>query len=60
MLEVEVTGNEVVIRGYTSCFYLKQLALQAALDVMGSAGATRVQLNLQISGKPATTGSDAH
>jgi hypothetical protein len=59
MLEVEVTDNEVVIRGYTSCFYLKQLALQAALDVIGSADATRVQLNVQIPGMSATTGTDA-
>ena len=34
MLKVEVTGDNVVVRGCVPCDYLKQLALQGILDVL--------------------------
>jgi hypothetical protein len=44
MLEVEVKGALVVIRGWISCYYLKQLAIRAALEVVGFARPVRVEL----------------
>jgi hypothetical protein len=51
-LEVEVVGNRVVIRGCVPCYYLKQLVLQGALDAVGSAGANRIELNVQVTCVP--------
>jgi hypothetical protein len=49
-LEAEVIGNRVVIRGKAGCYYLKQLALQAALDALGAASAMRIELNVEVVG----------
>ena len=46
MLEVEGKGELVVIRGWTSCYYLKQLAIQAVLEVVGFARPIRVELDV--------------
>jgi hypothetical protein len=46
MLAVEVQGELVVIRGWTSCYYLKQLAIQAVLEVVGFARPVRVELDV--------------
>jgi hypothetical protein len=35
MLEVEVNDDAVIIRGCAPCYYVKQLALLGALDVLG-------------------------
>jgi len=51
MLRVEVTGNRVVIGGSAPSYYLKQLALGGARDVLGSA-ANRIELNVEVSGNP--------
>jgi hypothetical protein len=48
MLEVEVIADKVVIRGCAPCYYLKQLALQGVFEVLGSAGATRIELNVEV------------
>jgi hypothetical protein len=48
MLQTEVTPSRVVVRGVTPCYYLKQLALQGALDVIGSLRKMRVQLEIQV------------
>jgi hypothetical protein len=53
-LEVEQMGSGVVIRGWTPCYYLKQLALQGVLDVIGSACAIRIELNLRVPGSTTT------
>jgi len=46
-----VTGNDrVVIQGMTSSFYLKQLALAAILEVIGSTAAFRVTLDIHVNG----------
>ena len=51
-LEVEVIDNRIVIRGRAPSYYLKQLALQGVLDVLGSAGAMRIELNVEVVGSP--------
>jgi hypothetical protein len=51
LLRVEVIGNRVVIGGSAPSFYLKQLALRGARDVLGSA-ANRIELNVEVSGSP--------
>jgi hypothetical protein len=47
-----VGDGAVVIRGSASCFYLKQLALQAALDVVGADGGERITSDLQVPERP--------
>jgi hypothetical protein len=51
-LEVEVTDNRVIVRGRASSYYVEQLALQGVLDVIGSAGAMRIELNIQVGSPP--------
>jgi hypothetical protein len=48
MLEVEVLGNSLVIRGKAPSYHVKQLALQGALDVLGASGAMRIELNVNV------------
>jgi hypothetical protein len=50
MLEVEMLDDAVVIRGCAPCYYIKQLALQGVLDVIGSLRTSRVELNVQVPG----------
>jgi hypothetical protein len=47
-LEVEVIGDKVVVRGSAPSYYLKQLALRGVLDVLGSAGAACIELNVEV------------
>jgi hypothetical protein len=47
-LEVEVIGNRVVIRGCVPSYYMKLLVLQGILDVVGCAGAKRIELDVQV------------
>jgi hypothetical protein len=51
-LKVEVTDNRVIVRGRAPCYYIEQLALQGVLDVIGSAAAMRIELNIQVSSPP--------
>ena len=50
MLEVEMLEDAVVIRGCAPCYYIKQLALQGVLDVIGSRRTSRVELNVLVQG----------
>jgi hypothetical protein len=59
LLDVEVKDNEIVIHGRAPSYYLKQLALQGVLDVIDSAHATRVQIDVQVPERPARSGTDA-
>jgi len=52
LLEVETTENRVIVRGWAPSYYLKQLALRGARDVLGSTGAMRIELNVEVSGAP--------
>ena len=49
LLRVEVTGNRVIIGGSAASYYLRQLALRGARDVLGSA-ANDIELNVEVSG----------
>jgi hypothetical protein len=59
LLEVEVGDAGVVVRGLAPCFYLMQLALQGALDVLGADGVGRVKLDLQVPERPPLSGADS-
>ena len=48
-LEVELSEDLIVIRGTVARYYLKQLVLQAVVDLIGSASASRIELNVQVS-----------
>lgn len=48
-LEVEVTATQVVIRGCAPSYYVKQLALRGALEALGSAAESRIELNVEVS-----------
>jgi hypothetical protein len=48
MLEVEVIGSRVVINGCAPCYYLKQLALQGVLDVIGPVDIMQIELDVQL------------
>ena len=48
MLEVEVIGNRVVLRGCAPSYYLKQLALQGVLEVLDSSAAMRHELSVEV------------
>jgi hypothetical protein len=50
MLEVEVIGDTVFIRGRVATYYFKQLALQGALEALGSAGAMRIEHDVEVVG----------
>jgi hypothetical protein len=51
-LEVEVVGDHIGIRGRTATFHLKQLALQALLEVIGTVGLNRIEHNIQVGDNP--------
>jgi hypothetical protein len=47
-LAVTVTGDRIVISGRVPSYYLKQLVLQGALDVVRSASAFAFEFNVQV------------
>jgi len=47
-LQVAEREKRVVIRGVTTSYFIKQLAIQAALDVLGAAVGTEMELDVQI------------
>ena len=51
-LEVKLSHNLVVVRGRAPSYYVEQLALQGVLDVTKSAGAMRIELNIQVASPP--------
>jgi hypothetical protein len=51
-LEVKVSHNRVLVRGRAPSYYVEQLALQGVLDVIESAGAMRIELNIQVGSPP--------
>jgi hypothetical protein len=58
-LQVMVSNNLVVVRGRAPSYYVEQLALQAVLDLVESADAMRIELNIQVAGVPVpATASD--
>jgi hypothetical protein len=55
--KVEVSEGVVVVHGCAPCYYLKQLALQGVLDVLGSCGATRIELYVEVVDNPVPSGA---
>jgi hypothetical protein len=55
-LEVEVADNRVIVRGRAPSYYVEQLALQGVLDVIESAGAMQIELNIQVGSPPKSAG----
>jgi hypothetical protein len=55
-LEVRVSHDQVIVRCRAPSYYMEQLALQGVLDLVGSAGAMRIQLNVEVSGPPTSGG----
>jgi hypothetical protein len=51
-LEVKVSHNLVVVRGRAPSYYIEQLALQGVLEVIESAVAVRIELNIQVGSPP--------
>lgn len=47
-LHVSVNDDGIVITGCASCYYHKQLALQGALDTIGDASGTRIELDIEV------------
>jgi hypothetical protein len=47
-LEVKFVDQRLVVHGYTSSYYSKQLALQAVLEILNSIHVTAVDLNIYI------------
>jgi hypothetical protein len=47
-LKVDLVGDQVVVRGSTTCYYLKQIALQAVLEVTVPAGIPGVESHIQV------------
>lgn len=47
-LQVELVDGRIVVHGCTSSYYVKQLALQGVLDVLGSADSVCVDLDIQV------------
>jgi hypothetical protein len=47
-LLVERIGERVIIHGRTARYYIKQLALQAACEVLGSSGTEALDLDIQV------------
>ncbi|HLW63689.1 MAG TPA: hypothetical protein VKS79_00120 [Gemmataceae bacterium] len=53
-LEVEVTEARIEIRGRTASFYIKQLAIQGTLDVIGVPTTTPIEVNVQVEREPSS------
>jgi hypothetical protein len=51
-LKVEWSEGRIVISGYTPNYYLKQLALEGVLDVVGSMSVAPIEFNVQVTYGP--------
>jgi len=47
-LEVKVIDGRVFVRGCTSTYHSKQLALEGVLDILGTTGTTQVELDIRV------------
>ena len=47
-LEVKVIDGRVIVRGCTSTYHSKQLALEGVLDILGTTGTTQVELDIRV------------
>jgi len=51
-LEVEAIDDRVIVRGRAPSYFVEQLALSGVLDLIESAGAFRIELNVQVVSPP--------
>jgi hypothetical protein len=49
-LRVEAMEDRVVVHGYTSRYYIKQLAIQAALEALGSQNVPPIEVDIMVGG----------
>ena len=47
-LQVERQDNRIIIRGFTLSYFIKQMSIQAALDVLGDAIGRKLELDVQL------------
>ncbi len=47
-LEIEIDADRIVIRGATASHHVKQLALTAVLEVIGSAAEAAIELDIEV------------
>jgi hypothetical protein len=53
LLEVEVNGDTVIVRGRTPSYYIKQLALQGVLDVLAANRPMQIKSKIEVAASPA-------
>jgi hypothetical protein len=53
LLEVEVKGDTVIVRGRSPSYYIKQLALQGVLDVLAAHASMHFVHNIEVADSPA-------
>jgi hypothetical protein len=53
-LDVEVIGNQIIVSGYASCFYHKQLALRGVQEAIGDAFGIKIEINIHVVHVPAS------
>lgn len=47
-LQVERKGDSMVVRGSTPSYYVKQLAISAALDALGQRSSPRLEVDIDV------------
>ncbi len=55
-LQVELADGRVIIRGCSSSYYAKQLAIQAAMEVIGEDDSVQLEVDIEVGAAPV----DAH
>ena len=50
-LEVEVTEEHVLVRGRARSHYVKQLALEGVLDIIGTLQGSQIDLAIEVGGQ---------
>ena len=53
LLDVEVKGDTVIVRGRSPSYYIKQLALQGVLDVLAANGLVQFEHKIEVADRPA-------
>ena len=48
LLEVEVKGDTVIVRGRSPSYYIKQLALRGVLDVLAANGSMQFEHEIEV------------
>jgi len=61
-LQVQRVDERIIVRGYTSSYYVKQLAIQAALEALGGVNSPHLEVDIEVgpSTAPASPGREYH